>query len=269
VRPQDPVGPAIALELEHDVDEVLERLGAGDAAILGDVTDDDRRDPRGLGELHQPARALADLRKRARNRVEQRGVYGLDRIDREHRWALALSLRQDVSMRQDPLDVGLGDDRQRGSRRAHPSRAHRRLRDRLLARRVQHAAAAGQPGERLDQQRRLADAGIAAEQHQATRDHAAAQHAIELTDPGGPAIASTDLHGIRGIRDRDRRSAIRYTRRPRPRQRCAIDLFDEARPLLTQRAAAKPLGLAMTARLAPPDRPALLRSGTRLHHAAS
>ena len=38
--------PALALELEHDVDQVLERLGPGEPAVLGDVTDEDVRDRR-------------------------------------------------------------------------------------------------------------------------------------------------------------------------------------------------------------------------------
>jgi hypothetical protein len=45
VRAQDPVGATIALELQHDIDEVLERLGTCEAPVLGDVADEDRRRP--------------------------------------------------------------------------------------------------------------------------------------------------------------------------------------------------------------------------------
>ena len=46
-RPQDAVGVvAVALELEHAVDEVLEHARAGDRAVLGHVADEERRDAR-------------------------------------------------------------------------------------------------------------------------------------------------------------------------------------------------------------------------------
>ena len=100
-------GPAIALELEHDIDEVLERLRAGEPAVLRDVADDHDRRAGGLRVLDQPARALADLRERARDRIERGRVHGLDRIDREHRGPRRVRVRDDL------LDIGLGDDRDR------------------------------------------------------------------------------------------------------------------------------------------------------------
>ncbi len=54
-------GVALALEGEHRVDEVLERLRPGERAVLRDVPDEDDRDPLPLGELHQPQGGLADL----------------------------------------------------------------------------------------------------------------------------------------------------------------------------------------------------------------
>ena len=42
-------GVALALELEHDVDEVLEHPRAGDGAVLGDVPDEHGRDAALLG----------------------------------------------------------------------------------------------------------------------------------------------------------------------------------------------------------------------------
>ena len=72
VRAQDAVRAAVTLELQHDVDEVLERLGAGEATVLGDVTDDDRGRARGLGVLGEARRALADLRERARQLLDRR-----------------------------------------------------------------------------------------------------------------------------------------------------------------------------------------------------
>ena len=59
---------AVALELEHAVDEVLEHARAGDGAVLGHVADEDRGDAVLLRDAQQPARGLADLADRARAR---------------------------------------------------------------------------------------------------------------------------------------------------------------------------------------------------------
>src|SRR2546429_577949 len=56
---QDPViQRALALEVEDRVHDVLERLGARDAAALRHVPDEQHRGPRLLREAHQPGRAL-------------------------------------------------------------------------------------------------------------------------------------------------------------------------------------------------------------------
>ena len=47
-------GEALALEAEHRVHEVLERLGARKAPVLRDVADEHNRRPLPLRELHQP-----------------------------------------------------------------------------------------------------------------------------------------------------------------------------------------------------------------------
>ena len=51
----------IALERQHGVDDVLERARPGEGAVLGDVADEQRRDPVLLREPDQPVRALAHL----------------------------------------------------------------------------------------------------------------------------------------------------------------------------------------------------------------
>ena len=80
----------------------------------------------------------------------------------------------------DPLARRAGQDAQ--ARRAQPD-----LAGRLLARGVEDAAApavrAGEPGRRLEQERRLADAGFAAEQDERARDQPATEHPVELADP--------------------------------------------------------------------------------------
>ena len=166
--------------------------------------------PGRLRELHQPARALADLRERARDRVEHRRVHGLDRVDREdRRRARRVRVREDLARRRSrrrSVSVRLAPRRPgaRASRSARPTPRRSRT-----ARRPR-AAPSRQPGERLDQQRRLADARIAAEQHELARDQPAAEHAIELADAASTArSAGVDLADVG---DRDRR--LRHRRRP-------------------------------------------------------
>src|SRR5690606_20896751 len=153
------------------------------------------------------------------------------------------------------------------------------LRDRFLAGRIENGPAlarradgcqssgivrAGAPGgrldpatvhtrqarERLDQQRRLADARITAEQHHAPRDQAAADQWIELADATRGA-RTADLCADLG--DRHRGLSIRHARGTRPRRRDALDLLDERVPLLAGRAAPEPLALRVAARLAAVD----------------
>ena len=65
-------------------------------------------------------------------------------------------------------------------------RPHAHLGRRLLAGEIDDAGAdLGKPGGRLQQQRRFADAGIAADQNGRARYQAAAEHAVELGNAGG------------------------------------------------------------------------------------
>jgi len=75
---------AFTLEVEDRVDDVLEGLGAGDAAPFGDVADEQDRGPRFLGEPHQPCSALADLPHVAGGALELFGIGGLDRVEEHH-----------------------------------------------------------------------------------------------------------------------------------------------------------------------------------------
>ena len=52
---------AVALELEHAVDEVLEHAWPGDRAVLGDVPDEDRRHASALRDSQKAARGLTYL----------------------------------------------------------------------------------------------------------------------------------------------------------------------------------------------------------------
>ena len=74
-------GRPLALEVQHGVDQMLERLGPGQGAVLGHVADEDDRDAVLLGQLHQPQRALANLADAAGRAFELVDGHGLDRVD--------------------------------------------------------------------------------------------------------------------------------------------------------------------------------------------
>ena len=78
-------GVPLALEADHRVDQVLERLGPGDRAVLGDVPDEDDGDPVALGQVHQAQRRLAHLADAAGRAVELVDGRRLDRIDDDER----------------------------------------------------------------------------------------------------------------------------------------------------------------------------------------
>src|SRR6185503_10150125 len=52
---------AVALERQHGVDQVLERLRAGDRAVFRDVSNEHDGNAIGLRQLHQPEGRTADL----------------------------------------------------------------------------------------------------------------------------------------------------------------------------------------------------------------
>jgi hypothetical protein len=77
-----------------------------------------------------------------------------------------------------------------------PLGAQPHLRHRLLAGNIDDAVAAvGERRAGLDQQRRLADAGLAADQHHGARHEAAAGDAVEFGDAGGDARRRPRLAG--------------------------------------------------------------------------
>ena len=89
---------------------------------------------------------------------------------------------------QDGLEARLGEHGDAAGVCADALGAHLDLGRRLLAADEQHLAARrGDAVERLQQQRALADAGLAPDQHERARDHAAAEHEVELGDAGREA----------------------------------------------------------------------------------
>ncbi len=77
--------PAVAFEIQHGVDHVLQHARARDGAVLGDVADQHDREFAGLGELDQLEAAGAHLAHRAWRTVDRVEPHGLDRIDHHQR----------------------------------------------------------------------------------------------------------------------------------------------------------------------------------------
>ena len=112
---------AVALELEHAVDEVLEHARAGDRAVLRHVADEEDRDAVLLRDPQQARGRLAHLGDRAGRRAELGRVERLHRVDHADVGPLALERRADR------LELGLGEDldrprsRRAGRRAASPA----------------------------------------------------------------------------------------------------------------------------------------------------
>lgn len=75
----------VAFEVQHDIDEMFERARTRDCAVLGDVTDQQHRDPARLRERSQSARDGLDLGHAAGHAIDIGGEHRLHRVDDEQR----------------------------------------------------------------------------------------------------------------------------------------------------------------------------------------
>ncbi len=165
---------AIALEIQHRVDHVLEHARAGDAAFLGDVADQHEGEIVGLGGTDQLERAGAHLGHRARRTVDGIEPHRLDRIDDHQR-----GVPGPLQAGGDVADIDRGSQFDRGVGNTQATGAQADLLDGFLAGDVEHAfAGRGETGCHLEQKRGLADAGITADEHRRGRDKAAAKHPV-------------------------------------------------------------------------------------------
>ncbi len=222
----------IALEIQHGVDDVLQHARAGQRALFRHVADHDDGDAGLLGDARQLRRAFAHLRHRAGRRTEGVGIHGLDRID-DGDFRLVLGQRAEDFFQ---LDFGLQLQVARIDRQ--PLGAQGDLGAGFLAADIQHFFQPRQIGQRLQQQGRLADARVAADQHHAAGHQAAAQHAVEFLDAGAEARHVDRLD----VGQRHHRRALRQALM---RGRKAIagrldDGFDQRIPLAAGRALASP-----------------------------
>ena len=124
----------LAFEVQHGVDHVLERLRAGEAAVLGHVADEEDRDVVALGGEQELRRRLAHLADAAGRRLQLQREHRLNRVDDDERGP------EPGGLLEDPLETGLGEQVQRRAADAEPLAARLDLVLRFLARAVEHRA---------------------------------------------------------------------------------------------------------------------------------
>ena len=179
-------GVAVALEVQHDVDEVLEQPRPGDRAVLGDVADEHGRDAALLGHPDQRGRDLADLADVARRPVDLGAGDGLHRVDDQQ---VGLD-RVDVA--EDRGQVGLGGQEQVVAQCADAVGPQPHLGGGLLAGDVERASPLGEPRGHVEQQGRLAHARLAG--------HAARRRPGTMPPPSTRSSSlDPGRHGPRGL----------------------------------------------------------------------
>ena len=152
------------------------------------MADDDDPAAGALREPNQVKAAAAELGDGSGRRRNIRSVHELDRIDQHERGPDPPGLLDDAR------DIALTEHEQAFAELRRAAGPHDGLEAlgtqpdllrTLLARCIQRRAAARRDRCRdLHQQRALADAGVAAEKHDRTGNHATAEHSVELADPG-------------------------------------------------------------------------------------
>ncbi|EXI89106.1 MAG: hypothetical protein AW12_01756 [Candidatus Accumulibacter sp. BA-94] len=186
---QAKAGVRIALEVEHRVDDVFEHPRPGQCTLLGHVADQNHGDSRLFGQARQLRGAFAYLGDRSRCRVELIRPQGLDRVDHRHLRLYRLQRGQDF------FQVDLGEQAQRPRLQRQAPGAHGDLLARFFAADVEHVSRRRHLGQRLQQQRALADSRVATNQHHSAGDQSTTERPIELADTGRQAVflAGVDL----------------------------------------------------------------------------
>ena len=193
--------------MQHHVDEVLKRAGAGDRPVLGDMADQDQRHASGFRGGGQRGGDRPHLRDTTGDAVGVSAGHGLHRVHDDQRGLHRLD------MAEHRMQVRLGGQVQLVVAATGPIGAHPDLTPRLFAGDVERAPPRRRPlvGD-LEQQRRLTHPRIAGEQGDRARHHAATEHPVEFIDAGGAVAGAVRLDGAdrNGSRRRaDRRRARR------------------------------------------------------------
>jgi hypothetical protein len=245
--PHQPQGVVpVPLHGHHRVHQVLEHPGSGQGAVLGHVADEDEGHLRGLGQPHQVLGAGPHLGD-APGQPGDVGIgHGLDGVDHDE------GGRDPVQAAGHGPDVAVLEQQQGGGHRAEALGPQSDLGGRLLGRHEHHLdARRGHGPQHLEQQRRLAHAGLAPEEGDRAGDEAAAEHPVELGQPRGAGGGPRDVDAAQG---QGPGGGVPGRRRCAPgRQR---DRFlDEGIPLTAGRAAPGPTCRGHSARPTPVHRP--------------
>ncbi len=226
---------AIAFELKHNVNEVLEDARPGNGALLRYVSDEKYCDALVSSGPSESRAALANLGDRAGRRRDLGVEDRLDRVDYDYRG------RGRVQGAEDRAELGMLKCADVGGDRTQALGPRADLSRRLLAADDEHTLLGPQREGRLQHQSRLPDAGLAGEQNYAPPNHTAAQHTVELFDARGDPDAALAVVG----------GQQRNLHVPDPAFDALGGLLDYAPPLLALRAPAHPprhLGAAGLAR---------------------
>ena len=171
---------AVALELADDVHEVLEDARARDPAVLRHVADEQGGQVGLLGDADQRGRDRAHLRDAARPALDLGGGDGLHGVDDQQGGARSLDVAEDDA------ELCLVRDEEVRLERADALRAPAHLGRRLLGRHVQDGSAPARGrrargfGCHVQQQRRLADAGLTRQEDHRTGHDPAAEDPVQL-----------------------------------------------------------------------------------------
>src|SRR2546425_3469222 len=156
---------------------VLERFRPGQAAVFGDVADEEGRNVLALGCKEQLRGRFALLADAAWRRLKLQREDRLNRIDNDERGF------DPGNFLEDAFQTRFGEqiERRPADRQALPARLDLVLR--FFARAVQHGTdRSGHVRGGLQEQRRLADARFAAEKDQRSRYDPSPKHAVALAD---------------------------------------------------------------------------------------
>ena len=177
----------VALELQHDIDDVLEDLRSCQRSVFGDVADENDGRACLLGVAQQRRGAFADLRHTARRGIERFAVDGLDGIDNEQ-------CRLDLTcLGQDVLQDSLTQDETVVVAPPKPFGAELDLLGTLLSGDIKRPQILTAEWD-LQRERGLSDAGLSADKNHRAGHHPATQNPVEFFDADGEAIIARQVN---------------------------------------------------------------------------
>src|SRR5690625_655289 len=180
---------AFTFEGENAVNHVFQHLGAGEHAVLGDMAHEQQAETAAFCYPDQFLRTCTHLGHGAGCGLQSVDVHCLNGIDDHQARSIGA-----IEGSQEVPDRGGGGQPHRGLGQPQAQGAQADLLYCLFAGDIDHLGLPREGRRRLEQQRRLADAGVATHQDRRTWDEAATADAVKLADAryeprGRPACA--------------------------------------------------------------------------------